>query len=1381
MTCIYRRNTRRFRAFQPVSAARSLMTSAIVITSAMPGFTAYAGPTGGAIVGGNPNGAITYETNLTTINQIAPRIAINWPSFSSASNETIVFNQPNASFIALNRVTGADPTQLMGKLIATGQVFILNPNGVLFGPSSQVNARGLLASTLSMSDGDFLSGNYLLQGANSRRVVNQGNLAAADGGYVALVGESAINIGNITAGKGDVLLAAGQKVTLRLEGGSLLGYSVDLGTTRALAENGERGVISAKGGRVVLEAQTADSLIREVVNNGGLIEAQTLEGKAGSIKLIGDKNVGKMQVGGTLNVSAPDGGDAGTILASAAQVRINDGARITAASASGTRGVLTIESKEFEIAPNSGARSESSISAATLAAALDTAAVTLYSTSDSTAGNPGDLTVNAVAESGRNLLTLKADRNVNFNAPLRGDRIVLSYGQASPDGGAADFYFRNGARIDLPVINSAVDGMFGTQKGSNPNNLKFYFVINSLGQATGNVPGGTLQGMVNLGADFRYVLGRDIDASATSAWNSGAGFTPLAQLNGTLEGLGHEIKNLTINRPGNSGIGLFTSIGSGAQVRNLGMANASITGKEAVGALAGSSLGALSGVQVSGVVSGTVRTGGLVGNNRGTISNSHSQADIKGQSIAGGLAGENGGPGMISDSYASGTVSAGDPIAPVTADGYAGGLAGYSSGTIKRSYASGSTSGNRVVGGLVGENAGIIEDSYAQGSVKGNSYVGGLAGLFTGADTRISNAYATGAVQGIDNLTTHGLVGAAGDGGLGAKLTGVTINSYWNTDAVEKGGTGQSALTPGLGEGKTGAQLSQAATFDGWDIATAGGSDKIWRIYEGNGMPLLRSFLAPLVLAPSRSVEYSGGIQKNADIPANGTRTGIAAAGRNVGTYRPYSNQQGYDISNGELTITPRTLVIDASITPRDYDGTTMAQATLSSNKFATDALTLTNTSATFDNKNVGDGKQVTVEGIALNGDDAANYTFQTRLTTTGSIKPYRLAYQSTGVDKVYDGTTNATVALSAAKVGEEDVFATSTSSFDTRNTGAGKTVTTVITGLGGADSKNYIYTQPASTTASITPRPLDITATVASKVYDGTTAALPVLQDNRIAGDALVATAATASFDSKDAGIGKRVTVSGISLAGADVANYQFQPQTLSTTGNITPRPIDITATAADKAYDGKTGTSATLRDNRLAGDTIAASYQTANFADKNAGQNKKVTISGIALSGADAGNYTASTAVASSASIAPRSLTITAKPVSKLADGIPYSGGNGVTFDGLLAGETSEVLGGKLAYGGNAQNAMKEGVYRITPSGLTSVNYASTFVDGTLTIGALPPGAGQIAAYTKAAALPVIDYSRRNNAATALSVSDCGLRMPENLLLGGCELATQAGPAGR
>ncbi|MDB5760984.1 MAG: putative filamentous hemagglutinin family outer membrane protein [Burkholderia sp.] len=850
----------------------------------------------------------------------------------------------------------------------------------------------------------------------------------------------------------------------------------------------------------------------------------------------------------------------------------------------------------------------------------------------------------------------------------------------------------------------------------------------------------------------------------------------MGQLNGTLEGLGHDIKNLTINRPETSIVGLFSSIGAGGLVHNIRITNVSIAGNETVGALAGNNLGTISNVHVGGAIGGQLRTGGLVGINVGTISTARSEANVTGRFIAGGVVGGNEATGVISGSSASGSVSAGDPIIPVVDNGpgYAGGLAGYSSGTIKGSYASGSTAATKVAGGLVGENAGTIDDSYAQGSVRGNSYVGGLVGLFsgTGTGTGISNAYATGAVQGIDNQTTHGLVGAAGDRQVS--------NSYWNTDAVEKGGTGQSALTPGKGEGKTGAQLRQAVTFGNWDIASTGGTEKAWRIYEGISMPLLRSFLAPMDLAAAKTVEYSGAIQKNADIVASGVRTGAAASGRNVGTYQPFSNQQGYDISNGELVITAKPLTIEAQIGTRVYNGTTSASATLSDDRITNDSLTIAYTSAGFDTKDIGEQKTVTVKGITLGGDDARNYTFRSDVTTTGKITPFNLFYHIEGVDKVYDGTTNATVLMSAVKIGNEDVFTNRIASFDNKNAGVGKTVTTTVTGLRGTDSGNYTFTQPTTTTANITPRPLDITATAADKVYDGNTSALALLQDNRVAGDLLV-TNAVASFNDKNAGAGKNVSVSGVAVTGADAGNYRYQPQTQSTTASITPRPLDITATATDKSYDGNTQTTAALFNNRLAGDAVTASYQRADFADKNGGQNKTVTVSGIAVAGADAANYKANTEASTTARIKPLSLTITANSDARLADGVPYQGGNGVSYSGLLPGETSAVLDGKLSYGGSAQNAMKEGVYRITPGGLTSVNYASTFVDGTLTIEALPPNAGQITAYTEPGRMALATYAGRSNGATSLSVADCGMRLPENLMLGGCQSASQPGSIGR
>src|SRR5690606_28192186 len=112
--------------------------------------------------------------------------------------------QPNSSAIALNRVLGSDPSQILGGLEANGQVWLLNPNGVLFGKNAQVNVGGLVASTLNLSDADFLKAQRTFSGDGAGQVVNHGSLTARDGGYVALLGGQVSNHGIVSARLGTV-------------------------------------------------------------------------------------------------------------------------------------------------------------------------------------------------------------------------------------------------------------------------------------------------------------------------------------------------------------------------------------------------------------------------------------------------------------------------------------------------------------------------------------------------------------------------------------------------------------------------------------------------------------------------------------------------------------------------------------------------------------------------------------------------------------------------------------------------------------------------------------------------------------------------------------------------------------------------------------------------------------------------------------------------------------------------------------------------------------------------------------------------------------------------------------------------------------------------
>src|SRR5207249_3826495 len=119
-------------------------------------------------------------------------------------------------------------------------------------------------------------------------------------------------------------------------------------------------------------------------------------------------------------------------------------------------------------------------------------------------------------------------------------------------------------------------------------------------------------------------------------------------------------------------------------------------------------------------------------------------------------------------------------------------------------------------------------------------------------------------------------------------------------------------------------------------------------------------------------------------------------------------------------------------------------------------------------------------------------------------------------------------------------------------------------------------------------------------------------------------------------------VTATGLSLSGASASNYQLASTTASATADITLRPLVVSATGVNKGYDGTSTATVTLSDNRVAGDTLSSSYTGASFANKNVGTAKLVSVSGIAISGTDAANYTANTTASTTADITARSLAI-------------------------------------------------------------------------------------------------------------------------------------------
>src|SRR5439155_1381053 len=323
------------------------------------------------------------------------------------------------------------------------------------------------------------------------------------------------------------------------------------------------------------------------------------------------------------------------------------------------------------------------------------------------------------------------------------------------------------------------------------------------------------------------------------------------------------------------------------------------------------------------------------------------------------------------------------------------------------------------------------------------------------------------------------------------------------------------------------------------------------------------------------------------------------------------------------------------------YDATTASTISTRSlsGVIGLDDVPLTGGTATFASKTVGTAKTVTATGLSLSGTDLANYQLgSSTATTTADITARALLVSATGVNKAYDGTSTATVTLSDNRVAADTLSTSYTSaSFANKNVGTAKSVSVSGISISGTDAANYT----ANTTADITARALTVSATGVNKAYDGTTIATVILSDNRVAGDTLTASYTSASFANKNVGAVKTVSVSGIAISGADAANYTANT-TSSTTADITARTLAVSATGVNKVYDGNTNATVTLSDNRVAGDSLSTSYTSASFADKNIGTAKQVSVSGIAISGTDAANYTANTTATTTADI---SMFLTAK----------------------------------------------------------------------------------------------------------------------------------------
>ena len=298
-----------------------------------------ASPTGGQVVAGQASIA-SPGAGSTVITQNSPTAVIQWQQFNVGNQELVQFVQPSASAAILNRIVGGSPSEILGNLSANGRVFLINPQGLMFGAGSRVDVGGLVASTLDIKNEDFLAGRYVFAGNSGTGVLNQGQLRAAEGGFIVLAGDSSRNTGLIQARLGDVVLASGSAMTLDLANDGLVSVAVNATALTQAAGVSNAGELLADGGRVLMTADVARALVGTAVNNSGTVRATSLTEHQGEIVLAATG--GNLVSSGTVDAAGSNASGGSVQLLGDRNLRLADAS--LRAGGSGNSGRITLRS-----------------------------------------------------------------------------------------------------------------------------------------------------------------------------------------------------------------------------------------------------------------------------------------------------------------------------------------------------------------------------------------------------------------------------------------------------------------------------------------------------------------------------------------------------------------------------------------------------------------------------------------------------------------------------------------------------------------------------------------------------------------------------------------------------------------------------------------------------------------------------------------------------------------------------------------------------------------------------------------------------------------------------------------------------------------------------
>ncbi|WP_258398564.1 YDG domain-containing protein [Herbaspirillum rubrisubalbicans] len=1206
---------------------RLAAAAALSVASAL----AMAGPSGGAVTAGS--GSISQSGNTTTITQGSQNLSVNWQSFNTTSAEKVNFVQPSASAIAVNRIQDVNATQFMGQLNANGQVYLINPNGILFGAGAQVNVGGLVASTLDINDAALGSSTRNFSGMGSGSIVNQGSINSANGGYVAFLGKQVANQGSITTTAGTTALAAGSDVTLSFAGNSLVSLRVNQSTLDSLAGNG--GLIQADGGTVLLSAGARDTVLASVVNNTGIIQARSVQNVNGTIVLEAGSH-GTATNSGTLDASGRNAGETGgTVKLLGGTVAQTRGGRIDVAGDAGG-GTAYVGGNFLGAGPEQNATTTtveagSSIDASAISSG-NGGRVALWS--DGTTRFDGSITARGGAASGNGgavetsglKLKIGSTASVNTLAP-RGSAGNWLLDPADIKIGSIAFWGSNyGIDVDSAVLTAALNNgnvtiktsrsgpSCGVACGSGSGSSGDILVLDPIGVAVASYDANHTATYVNWDSNsytltlsaynnVRFVFTPNYVSVGAGTSQSSGGAVDMS--------LGHGTKTIlqADNSAKGSGTVLFDDNNGWTYI---GLGDAATTAKIYYTPTSYSAPQDF--------------TPYLIGYNQLTQLTSYMAVNVA-ASIA----------SKTYDGTLGATISSVSTVAslpggmsPLSTSGATASFADKNAGSNKDVLLSGITfsNGSNTIN-LAGDNYYLNGLSTQLGTITPKSV--DVTGLSV-----VSKTY--------DGTTSATLSGTAGFSGMiGGDSLSLNLSSATANFADANAGTKAVTLGSYTLGGSSSAnyvlnQPSLSGTINKANLSLSGS-----KTYDGTTAIDGTQLTATGVHGETFTVAGSG---SSGNLASKNVQSGAALAsvtGLSLGSSSNgglASNYNALGTSGSSISVTAKALTM-SGVTASDkvYDGSTTATLNTSGVSFfgivGGDDVSLGGSGVgSFANKNVGTNKAVTVSGYTLSGADAGNYLISQPTGLVATITKANLNVSGvTANNKTYDGTAAATLSgtASVSAIGSDvvSVAGTGTGSFADKNAGV-KAVTVSGYTLTGADAGNYNLVAPTGLVATISKANLNLSGVTANnKTYDGTTAATlsGTASVTALGSDTVsVAGTGTGSFADKNVGTGKGVTVGGYTLTGTDAGNYNLiLPSGLS--ANISKANLTVGGVSAQsRTYDGSTAATlaGTATVSAFGSDVVSvAGTVSASFADKNVGVNKAVLVSGYTLTGTDAGNY--------------------------------------------------------------------------------------------------------------------------------------------------------------